>query len=49
MKIDQANKILAVLDRLNAEFELLGKMLLRQNAKPVVVPVRVNEKFKPHK
>jgi hypothetical protein len=47
MKTNQANKILKVLERLNAEAELIGKILLQHNAKPVAVPIRVNNRFNP--
>ena len=46
MKLSQANKILKVLDRINAEVDLLGKIIFPQNSKPVAVPVRVNDRFK---
>jgi len=46
MKIRRAKKIIGILDRINVEVELLGKIILQKNVDPVSVPIKVNDRFK---
>lgn len=46
MDMNQANRVLAMLDRINKEIDVIGNIILKRKVKPVPVPVRSKGGFR---
>lgn len=42
----QAKKVLAMLDKINDEINILGNIILKRKLKPVPVPIKTKDRFR---